>query len=424
MKHRLGATLILTFSGLLFLSASARGLLVDLAGHWSAPLVGALEAKGVISGDAFGRFEPEAPLSRAQMAKMIVTSLGNESDAKLLAKYDSRFTDLPGWHWGKGYVEALAELAVTDGYGDGRFGPADTVSRAQMAVFLVRAVGLSEQARLYNLEPTSFTDDQTIPPWARGSVSIARIMGLMTGFEDGSFRPAQPITRAEGAAALLRLEEFTGTAYHLSGTLTQFDPATRWGVVRDAQGNERSIQMSSGAQYFHSGVGVSATRVNRYDQVWIVLNAQGQGVFLEARYLDLLGQRPTVQGSTLQLVTGGVERSFKVQRGAVVFLNGAPAALAEISGAQDVYLALDVVTNEVRVVDAVKTGVQGSFAGAAANNQILLVVNERVVVYRVDLKTVILLNGQKVTLSELQLEDRVRIAVDAAGLVSYLQAER
>jgi len=49
------------------------------------------------------------------------------------------FTDVPFGHWSCKYVKKFLELGITTGYGDGRFGPADFVTRAQMAVFLSRA---------------------------------------------------------------------------------------------------------------------------------------------------------------------------------------------------------------------------------------------------------------------------------------------
>ena len=47
--------------------------------------------------------------------------------------------DVPYDWWSCKYIKRLAGLAITTGYGDGRFGPVDLVTRAQMAVFLSRA---------------------------------------------------------------------------------------------------------------------------------------------------------------------------------------------------------------------------------------------------------------------------------------------
>lgn len=418
---------LVTVVAIVFVSSSSvSGLLVDLASHWAAPLVAALEAKGYLAGDALGRYEPEGPLTRAQMAKLVVLSLGHEAEANLLSRYDSRFSDIPSWHWGKGFVESLAESAITDGIGHDQFGPAEPVTRAQMAVFLVRAAGLAEQARLRSFEPTRFADDAALPDWARGSVGLAQSLGLMTGFADRTFRPGQPITRAEGASAILRLEEYRGAAYHLSGTLVQFDPATRQGVVRDALGNERRFVMSAGAPYYRAGIAVTGQQLSRLDQVWIVRNAGGEGVFLEARYADLLGYNPSVSGQALRVeLPDGSARTLSVQRGALVFLNGRKAALQQVDGAQDLYLALDEMTGEARVVDAVKASLRGTVAGVnPARAQIFVYAEGGYQTYSMDAEALVFLNGERAELQRLQVGDRVRIAQDQGGRVTYVQAER
>lgn len=188
----------------------AFGLLTDMAGHWSAPLVGALEAQGIVSGDELLRFNPDVSLTRSQLAKLLVAGLGFQDNAHLLAGYPSRFTDVPKWHWANGFVEALAETGAVDGFPDGTFAPEETVTRAQMAVIFVRVAGLSEQARLQRFEQTGYADDADVPEWARGSVRVARTAGLMAGFEDNTFRPLRPVTRAEGGVALLRLSASKG----------------------------------------------------------------------------------------------------------------------------------------------------------------------------------------------------------------------
>lgn len=166
----------------LAVATPAAALLTDIGGHWAAPLIGALQARGIVSGDQFFRFNPEAPLTRAQLSKLLVTGLGSVDDAHLLAGYPSRFNDVPKWHWANGFVESLAESGAVQGYPDGTFGPEESVTRAQLAVIFVREAGLADQARLRQFEQTGYADDGTVPDWARGSVQVAQIVGLLEGF--------------------------------------------------------------------------------------------------------------------------------------------------------------------------------------------------------------------------------------------------
>jgi len=409
------------------LSGSAAGILIDTAGHWSAPLVAALEAKGIVSGDSLRRYDPDAPLTRAQMAKLLVLALSDDQDAQLLARYGSRYTDVPAWHWASGYIEALAESAVTRGYPDGRFAPADTVTRAQMATFLVRAAGLSEHAQLHRLEPTPFADDAEVPEWARGAVNTAATYGLMAGSGDGNFRPSDILTRAEGGVAVLRLMEFKGSAYQFSGTLIRFDANTRGGTIRDPLGRERSFTMAGDAQYFRSGIAVSAAVISRLDQVWVALGPQGTGRLMEARYLDLVGSNLMVQGQSVTVTQkDGTARTAIVQQGALVYLNGRSVTLQQVPTGSEVYLALDLMSNEVRVLDAVQTSIQGTISGLDASRSVIFLSTQGLqgVAVNVAKDALLFLDGRKVALEDLELGAKVKLAVDDHETVTYLQAER
>lgn len=403
----------------------AAAVLNDMIGHWAAPLIGALQARGIVSGDENGLFHPEDPLTRAEMAKLLTVSLGREEDAKLLAGYESRFSDVADSHWAKGYIEALAETGLTVGYDGGRFGPEDPVTRAQMAVFLIRAAGLTEQANQYRFEATSYRDDAALPDWARGAIHVALDVGLMAGFEDQTFRPNAPITRAEGSTTLLRLLAVRGRAYNLAGTLIDFDYRRREGVVRDELGQERSFEMAADAVYYRGGSLAAPREIQPLDQVWIILDTSGQGRFMEARFSDLLGTNAVVTGDTLRLTVNGQQRLFTFQPGALLFYNGRPATLDQIDGAQQVFLALDRQTGQVRVLDAVNTPVQGELAAVdEALESITLFSREQTQTYGFSRDAFMLLNGEPADLEDLKPGDWVRLALDEAEQVVYLMAER
>jgi hypothetical protein len=403
----------------------AMGLLVDMASHWSAPMVSALMAKRIVAGDDEGRFAPEAPLTRAQLAKLLVTSSGFQDDAQLLAPYPSRFTDVARWHWANGYIESLAELAVVEGYPDGSFGPEDQVTRAQMAVILVRLADLSAQARDQRFEATGYLDDALIPDWARGYVKVARATGLMEGFEDGAFRPDQPVTRAEGSASLFRLLSSRGQMFHLTGTLTKFDAATRQGVVRDELGQERTFTMAAKAEYFRAGAPSTAALIRPLDQVWVVMGTDGFGSFMDARFIDVLGTNLRVDRTNATVMAKDGTRSYSLQPGALVFLNGKAASLSQVNGAQVAYLVLDKAAGQVRVVDAVSASVTGKLVGVNPTQAVIHVEVERQIkTLSVDPQATILRDGAKADLMSLVIGDRTYVVVDAAGRATYVITER
>ncbi|HYF93384.1 MAG TPA: S-layer homology domain-containing protein [Symbiobacteriaceae bacterium] len=410
----------------LIVAKPAAGILTDMAAHWAGPLVGALEARGIVSGDEDLRFHPETPLTRAELAKLVVSGLGHGDEARLLGDYSSRFEDIPNWHWAKGYIESLSEIGAVEGYPDGRFGPGDEVSRAQLAVILVRIAGLGEQARLMRFEHTPFFDDREIPDWARGYVHVAQTAGLIAGFEDNTFRPLLPVTRAEGATTLFRLLATKGSVFHLSGTLVRFDQGTYQGVVRDSAGTETAFTMSPTAQYYRAGLPSHAGRVRPMDQVWIILGPDGIGSYMDARFADRLVTNLHVTARTVTgTLSGGGTRTAEVSPGALVYLDGRPASLSQLDGVAMAYLIFDRVTGEVRVLDGLNVSVSGRFVGLDTVPAAIAVEIDQ------DLKSLLLaadaifvLNGQPVDRVELQEGDSLQLVLDQSGAATYVLAER
>ena len=108
---------------------------------------------------------------------------------------DIHFSDIAG-HWGEGSVMDLAKAGILRGYEDGTIRPDRTVTRAEYLALLQRVFWQDEAPAGDGGNP--FYD--TIPPWAEDAVALAVEKGVVRGYEDGTFRPQNPITRAELAA--------------------------------------------------------------------------------------------------------------------------------------------------------------------------------------------------------------------------------
>ena len=179
-------------------------VLTDIEGHWAEEAVRELVATGILSGMGDGTFRPEASVTRAQFAKMIVLALGLPVEPKAeltLADADQ----IP--EWARPYVAAAMKAGLITGYEDGTFRADDQISRLQIAVIVGRALALKGVAPAG--EAKQFTDRDQIPTWALAQFDAATQAGLISGFEDGSFRPDQNATRAQAAVLILRLISVT-----------------------------------------------------------------------------------------------------------------------------------------------------------------------------------------------------------------------
>ncbi len=126
-------------------AAAQRGPFRDVAGGVHAPAVEALDAKGIFDSTECGtrRFCPGDAIDRKTMAVWIVRALDGADPSRSRSRFDDVDCCLDGF-WVP-FIERMAQLKVTEGCGDGtRYCPDDPVTRAQMAAFLSRAFKLPE----------------------------------------------------------------------------------------------------------------------------------------------------------------------------------------------------------------------------------------------------------------------------------------
>lgn len=102
-------------------------------------------------------------------------------------------------HWGKEFIETLVELGAVNGFGDGTFRPDESVTRAQLLKMTLLAFGIDPDE---DIEENPFGDVED-DDWFRSHVLMAHNMGVVEGFNDGSFKPNDEITRAAALKIVL-----------------------------------------------------------------------------------------------------------------------------------------------------------------------------------------------------------------------------
>src|SRR5690606_5411594 len=90
---------------------------------------------------------------------------------------------------------------ILSGYADGTLRPVQTVNRSEMAVMVVKAM----KWQAGSIGSAHFSDDASIPSWAKGYVEAARQRGILSGRDGHRFALAEVTTRAEAAGVSLRL---------------------------------------------------------------------------------------------------------------------------------------------------------------------------------------------------------------------------
>ena len=128
-------------------AAQSNAAYSDIEGTACEGAVNVLSALKVVDGFTDGTYKPEQTVTRAQMAKLIVTALGvaDYATAKV-----SKYTDMGAATWAIPYVEYASNLNIVNGVGNNKFNPNGLVTYEQAATMIVRALGYTDQCKEMN----------------------------------------------------------------------------------------------------------------------------------------------------------------------------------------------------------------------------------------------------------------------------------
>lgn len=163
---------------------------------WAQTAINTLAAKKIVSGVGDNKFDPNAALTRAAYAQMLVNAIGHSTDSA-----DTYFDDVPTDAWFYHNVAVAAQLGIVSGFGDGTFRPNDLITREQMALMTQKAAVVMGKS-LVGADAGTFTDDADIADWSRDAVYQLSNAGIINGMGDGTFAPQANATRAQAAVII------------------------------------------------------------------------------------------------------------------------------------------------------------------------------------------------------------------------------
>jgi len=149
-----------------------------------------------IFGFADGTFRPENAITRAEIAAILARNL----DLPPGGAYAGLFGDVPSAHWAWSDIERLKRSGLMIGDASGNFRPQAPITRAEMAMIAAKWLG----ADLSAAGSPAFADVDG-GHWAAAAIDAASRAGILVGFEDGTFRPDERLTRAQAVAVMNRL---------------------------------------------------------------------------------------------------------------------------------------------------------------------------------------------------------------------------
>lgn len=158
--------------------------LSDINNSYAKDAILKLVDAGVINGKGNGTFDPTGNISRQDFAIILAKALNLDTN---VITNTPTFSDVPTSHYSYKYVEAAAKAKLIQGQGNGNFGLGQNLSRQDMAVLFVRALGVAPAGKGADLK---FSDASSIADYAKDAVAAAVELKLINGNTDGTFNPA------------------------------------------------------------------------------------------------------------------------------------------------------------------------------------------------------------------------------------------
>ncbi|WP_186327463.1 S-layer homology domain-containing protein [Paenibacillus sp. Y412MC10] len=155
----------------------------DIAGSYAKDAINELVEKGIVNGKGDGKFDPAGKIERQDFAIILAKALGLDVSS---TPTSPTFSDVPSDSYAYASVEAAVKAGLIKGQGDGTFGSGSNLSRQDMAVLFVRALGVDSQGKGSILK---FSDASSISDYAKDAVGAAVELGLINGGTDGKFDP-------------------------------------------------------------------------------------------------------------------------------------------------------------------------------------------------------------------------------------------
>lgn len=172
--------------------------------EWYYDAVEYCALKGYIFGYSNGKFGPSDNLKRQDFVCILARVA--KADLSKYEKMESKLSDIKKGEYYSSAVNWAVENKVVMGYGNGKFGVGDNITREQVCTILHRYMGYKDVPDI-DKTLSKFTDDAKISAYARPSVAWAVQNNVVSGMADGRVAPLECASRAQIAAIIMNMDK-------------------------------------------------------------------------------------------------------------------------------------------------------------------------------------------------------------------------
>ena len=179
------------------------------ADSWAVNEIEAAKAAGIVQGYEDDCYHPDWSVSRGQMAAYVARALAEGDSCVPAGPELPSFPDVPTDFWAYDYIEYALDQSIVQGYPEGDYRPGLPLDRAQMAVYIARAIAdpTGDEGVLAEISPETPTfPDVSADSWPYRYVEYIATAerGIVRGYDDGLYHPAAVCTRDQLAVYIAR----------------------------------------------------------------------------------------------------------------------------------------------------------------------------------------------------------------------------
>ncbi len=250
---------------------------------WALNAIEKLAGKGIIGGVGQGKFAPQNKVTQLEALAMVLRLTGDNDEAdsrknQVHPKYKGIMSS-----WGMGYIFVAIEKGILLPEELSGFNPNTPAKRHEIAKYIIRAMGKTDEALKHMDEELTFKDSSAVPEKSVGYVYLINELEIMVG-NNNMFKPMEPVTRAEMAVLLDRAEgDFTLPDTDNRKNNTVF-------VSADTNDNEITVKVKGTSVTYDVLEGVQVYKNNSFqtledlvagDVLQLTLNDSKKVIFIE-----------------------------------------------------------------------------------------------------------------------------------------------
>lgn len=412
---------------------------------WAQEYIIRLASKGVLNGYGDGTFKPNQKISRIETIVAAVRLMGLREQAESAAEMSSNlnFKDADQlkkkYPWAVGYVAVALENDLFSETED-MIQPEKPATRLWSATILVKALKLEAEAKAASNTKLTFKDAKQIPAGSVGYVAVALQKGIITGYNDNTFRPNQQVTRAELAALLDRtdsqLPDQDSTA--ITGTLKAAVSNNSITVVK-ADKTEKTLAIDPNVFVFRDNKKAALTDLKAGDEV-LVRTYNGNVIFIEVTKLaeasntvtDIKGTLKTAVSNNGIIVVKAdkTESALTLDSKVVIYRDNKVAKSSDLKAGDEVlvrtYNGKVIFIQVTKLAEAATTveDITGTLKAAVSNNGIVVVKADKTEkALTLDSSVIVYRDSKPATLADLKAGDEVLVRT-LGGKVIFIQVTK